>query len=215
MLQVQEACREARQSRFLASLRALITSVRSAMKQLRASPVFAATVVLTCALGIGSTTAIFTSIDAVMLRPLPVPDPARLYRIGDGDDTTAEGRHGRWGFFSFPLYERLKAAAPEFEEITAFGLAKSVERAEARNSRRGQSVARRIRHRNVLSTLGVFPHSGHLFFPDDDRQSAPPVAVISHHAWRGLYGGDASLVGATLVVQGHPFEVIGVAAPDF
>src|SRR5215472_4996294 len=99
-----------------------IGSIRYAIRQCRVSRAFTATVVLTLALGIGGTTAIFTLIDAVILRPLPVSDPARLYRVGDGDDTIAVGRHGRWGFFSFPLYERLKAGTPEFEDITAFGL---------------------------------------------------------------------------------------------
>src|SRR5262245_309416 len=79
------------------------------------------TAVLTLALGIGGTTAIFTLIDAVGLRPLPVEDPSRLYRIGDGADGNAEGRPGgRWGMVAFPLYERLKEATPEFENITAF-----------------------------------------------------------------------------------------------
>ena len=82
----------------------LIASIRYAVRQFWVSRVFTAAAVLTLALGIGGTTAIFTLIDAVMLRPLPVSDPARLYRVGDGDDTIAEGRHGRWGFFSFPLY---------------------------------------------------------------------------------------------------------------
>src|SRR5947208_434882 len=103
----------------------LIASIHHAARQFRVSRVFTAAVVLTLALGIGRTTAIFMLIDAVMLRSLPVSDPARLYRIGDGDDTTAEGRHGRWGIFAFPLYERLKAATPELEDITAFGLAAS------------------------------------------------------------------------------------------
>src|SRR3989440_2962697 len=103
----------------------LTSDVRYAVRQFRHSPVFTITAILTLALGIGGTTAIFTLIDAVMLRSLPVSDPARLYRIGDGDDTTAEGRHGRWGLFSFPLYERLKAATPQFDDITAFGLAAS------------------------------------------------------------------------------------------
>src|SRR5436853_1258072 len=103
----------------------LIASIRNAFRQFWAARVFTAAAVLTLALGIGGTTAIFTLIDAVMLRPLPVSDPARLYRVGDGDDTIAQGRHGRWGLFSFPLYERLKAATPQFDDITAFGLAGS------------------------------------------------------------------------------------------
>src|SRR2546422_9103371 len=98
----------------------LIAWIHYAARQFWVSRMFTAAAVLTLALGIGGTTAIFTLIDAVMLRPLPVSDPARLYRVGDGADTIAVGRHGRWGFFPFPLYERLKAATPEFENITAF-----------------------------------------------------------------------------------------------
>src|SRR5262245_53530612 len=100
----------------------LIASIRHAARQFWASRAFTAAAVLTLSLGIGGTTAIFTLIDAVTLRPLPVSEPARLYRVGDGDDTIAQGRHGRWGFFPFPLYERLKAGTLEFEDITAFGL---------------------------------------------------------------------------------------------
>ena len=94
---------------------------RYALRQFRLAPVFTATAVLTLALGIGGTTAIFTLIHAVMLRSLPVADPAALYRIGDGDDCCVEGGpQDRWGMFSFPLYERLKAEAPESAEVAAF-----------------------------------------------------------------------------------------------
>src|ERR1700719_2149033 len=93
---------------------------RYALRQFRLSPVFTAAAVLTLALGIGGTTAIFTLIHAVMLRSLPVSDPGRLYRVGEGDDCCVEGGpQDRWGFFSFALYERLKAESPEFEEVTA------------------------------------------------------------------------------------------------
>lgn len=98
----------------------LIDLIRHVIRQLRVSRLFTLAAVLTLGLGIGGSTATFTLIDAVMLRPLPVSDPSRLYRVGDGDDTTAMGRHGRWGFFPFPFFERLKAATPEFESITAF-----------------------------------------------------------------------------------------------
>src|SRR5262245_41015652 len=98
-----------------------VGSIRYALRQFRFSPIFTAAAVLTLSLGIGGTTAIFTLIHAVMLRSLPVADPASLYRIGDGDDCCVEGGpQNRWGMFSFPLYERLKAAAPEFEQVTAF-----------------------------------------------------------------------------------------------
>src|SRR3982074_1516075 len=99
----------------------LFANLRYTARQFRLSPVFTATAVLTLALGIGGTTAIFTLIHAVMLRSLPGADPRRLYRVGEGDDCCVEGGpQDKWGMFSFALYQRLKAEAPEFEEVAAF-----------------------------------------------------------------------------------------------
>src|SRR6476659_1233460 len=96
-------------------------ALRYAIRQFAAAPIFTATAVLTLALGIGGTTAIFTLIHAVMLRSLPVADPSRLYRIGDGSSCCVQGGpHDRWGMFSYALCERLKAQLPEFEEVAAF-----------------------------------------------------------------------------------------------
>jgi hypothetical protein len=98
-----------------------LRELRYVLRQLRQAPIFTAAAVFTIALGIGGTTAIFTLIHAVMLRSLPVSDPARLYRIGDGNDCCVEGGpQDRWGMYSFPLFETLKASAPEFEEMAAF-----------------------------------------------------------------------------------------------
>jgi len=198
-------------------MRDLIGNVRYALRQFRSSPVFTVAAVLTLALGIGGTTAIFTLIDAVMLRSLPVTDPGRLYRVGEGDDCCVEGGpQDRWGMFSFPLYERLKAESPEFEEVMAFQAGRgglSVRREGV------ESAARPLRSEyvtgNYFSTLGVGAFGGRVFTTDDDRPSAPPVAVLSHRAWQGTYGGDPTVVGATFVVEGHPFTVIGVAPPGF
>src|SRR5215510_3987182 len=99
----------------------LLSNLRYTLRQFRQSPVFTTAAIFTLALGIGGTTAIFTLIHAVMLRSLPVGDPARLYRVGDGDNCCVQGGpQDRWGMFSFPLFERLKADLPEFEELTAF-----------------------------------------------------------------------------------------------
>src|SRR5205085_5787458 len=98
-----------------------VSAIRYAIRQFRLSPVFTASAVLTLSLGIGGTTAIFTLINAVMLRSLPVADPERLYRIGDGNNCCVQGGpQGRWGMVSFSLFERLKAETPEFEELAAF-----------------------------------------------------------------------------------------------
>jgi predicted permease len=193
----------------------LIGSIRCAARQFRVSPVFTAAAVLMVALGIGGTTAIFTLIDAVMLRSLPVRDPARLYRVGDGDDTIAQGRHGRWGFFSFPLYERLKSGAPEFEDITAFGAGNQLSARRQGAADAARPLLAEYVTGTYFSTLGVGALRGRVFAQDDDRASAPPVVVLSHHSWQGDYGADPEVVGSTLVVEGHPFTVIGVAAPGF
>jgi predicted permease len=198
-------------------MRDLLGNVRYALRQFRSSPVFTVAAVLTLALGIGGTTAIFTLIDAVMLRSLPVADPGRLYRVGDGDDCCVEGGpQDRWGMFSFPLYERLKSEAPEFEDVAAF----QTGRGQLSVRRQGvESASRPLRSEyvtgNYFSVLGVGAFGGRVFTANDDRAAAPPVAVLSHRAWQGTYGGDATVVGATFVIEGHPFTVIGVAPPGF
>src|SRR5476649_1398460 len=194
-----------------------VAAVRYALRQFRLSPVFTAAAVLTLALGIGGTTAIFTLIHAVVLRSLPVADPASLYRIGDGDDCCVEGGpQDRWGMFSFPLYERLKAETPEFEQLAAF------QAGGARLSVRRQGVdtaARALRSEyvtgNYFTTLGVGALGGRVLAPEDDTPAAPPVVVMSHHVWQGAYGSDTSVVGSTVVIEGNPFTVIGVAPPGF
>jgi predicted permease len=194
----------------------LFSNLRYAMRQFRRSPIFTAAAVLTLALGIGGTTAIFTLVHAVMLRSLPVSDPGRLYRVGEGDDCCIEGGpQDRWGMYSFPLYERLKAETPEFGEVAAFQAANWLLSVR----REGELVAKPLRSeyvtRSYFSMLGVRAFGGRVFTPDDDRPSAPPVAVLSHRAWQIGYGGDPSVVGSTFFLEGHPFKVIGVAPPGF
>src|SRR4029453_711223 len=163
----------------------LIGEVRYALRQFRASRVFTVTAVLTLALGIGGTTAIFTLMHAVMLRSLPVGDPSRLYRVGDGDACCVMGGpQERWGMFSFPLFERLKAEMPEFEEVTAFqagGARVSVRRQDAASTPR--SLRSEFVTGSYFSTLGVGAFGGRVFTAEDDVPAAPPVVVISHHVW--------------------------------
>lgn len=198
-------------------MKTLLGDIRYSLRVLRQSPVFTLTAVLTLALGIGGTTGIFSLIHAVMLRSLPVADPASLYRIGESDDCCVEGGpQGEWGLFSFPLLERLKAAAPQFEQVTAFQANPwqfSVRRAAK------EHVARPIRGEfvtgNYFSTFGVGSFAGRVLSVSDDQPSAPPVAVLSYRAWKGTYGGDPSVLGSSFVIEGHPFTVIGIAPPGF
>ena len=175
-------------------------ALRYALRQFRLSPVFTAAAVLTLSVGIGGTTAIFTLIHAVMLRSLPVNDPDGLYRIGDGNNCCVQGGpQDRWGMFSFPLYERLVAEAPEFEQIAAFQA--SSPRFGVRRDRVDQAP-RPLRTEfvtgNYFTTLGVGAFGGRVFTKEDDQASAPPVVVISHHTWQTVYGSDPTVVGATV-----------------
>jgi predicted permease len=188
-----------------------------AARKLAAARVFAVTAVLTLALGIGGTTAIFSLIHAVMLKSLPVVDPASLYRVGDGDSCCVQGGpQDRWGMFSYPLYEQIKAATPEFESITAFQAGMN------RFSTRREGVAdapRPLRGIYVTGsyfpTLGVRAAAGRVFTDADDAASASPVLGMAYHTWQGTYGGDPSIVGSTLILDGHPFTVVGVTPSGF
>jgi predicted permease len=195
----------------------LTKNLRYALRQFRMAPVFSTAAILTLALGIGGTTAIFTLIHAVMLRSLPVSDPSRLYRVGEGDDCCVEGGpQDNWGMFSYPLYQLLKTETPEFEEVTAF----QAGRWRTAVRRQGvETIARPLRSEYVsgtyFSTLGVRAFGGRLLGPEDDKPSAPPVAVISHRLWQSAYASDPTVVGSTFVVEGHPMTVVGVAPPGF
>src|SRR5437763_3733061 len=142
----------------------LLGNLRYALRQFWASPVFTAAAVLTLALGIGGTTAIFTLIDAVMLRSLPVSDPGRLYRVGEGNDCCVEGGpQDKWGMYSYPLFLRLKADTPEFDEVAAFQAGAwqySVRRASV------ERIPRPVRGEyvtgNYFSTFGLHAFAGRL-----------------------------------------------------
>src|SRR4051812_41520911 len=174
-----------------------LSGIRYAARQFLQSRVFTAAAVLTLALGIGGTTAIFTLIHAVMLRSLPVSDPSLLYRIGDGDNCCVQGGpQDEWGLYSFPLFERLKAEAPEFDALTAFqagGARMSVRRAG--DSAPARSLRTEYVTGNYFTTLGVGAFGGRVLSAADDTPAAAPVVVLSHHAWDSVYGGDPSVVG--------------------
>src|SRR4029077_8079037 len=192
-------------------------NLRYALRQFRLSPLFTAGATLTLALGIGGNTAIFTMIHAVMLRSLPVSDPAQLYRVGEGDDCCVEGGpQDRWGMYSFPLFERLKAQTPEFEEVAAFQAGRAVLSVRRQGV---DSASRPLRSEyvtgNYFHTLGIKAFGGRVFTPDDDKPAASPVAVLSHRACQTIYGGDTKVVGSSFIVEGKPFTVIGVAPAGF
>src|SRR5579871_5589036 len=139
-------------------MQTLFQDLRYALRQLRKSPGFTATAIITLALGIGANTAIFTLVQGILLRSLPVSDPSRLYRIGDTDDCCVDGgfqnSNGDFAIFSYPLFLQLRAAAPEFEQLAA------VQAGQDRfYVRRGQTDTKNLRIEyvtgNYFSTLGI------------------------------------------------------------
>src|SRR5579875_846161 len=198
-----------------------MADLQEALRQLKKVPGFTVTAVLTLALGIGATTAIFTLVHQVMLKSLPVVRPDELWRIGDklrccnwGGYT--QGSDGDFSLFSWEAYKNFRAHTPEFADLAALqagNAALGVRRAGSQGqvaTRNGQYVSG-----NFFRTLGVKPWIGRLMTDADDQEGAPSVAVMSFHAWQDKYGSDASVVGAAYQINGHAFTVIGVAAPGF
>lgn len=198
-------------------MQTLRQDIAYAFRQMRQSPVFTLTAMLTLALGIGATTAIFSLIHTVMLKSLPVVDPASLYRIGDGQDCCIEGSpQGNWGMFSYPFYLRLKESTPEFAELAAFQAG-----GWQFSARRGESdrIAKPLRGEfvsgNYFQTFGLGAFEGRTIIPSDDQVSAPPVAMLSYRTWQQQYGSDPSIVGSSFILDGHVVTLIGITPPGF
>lgn len=198
-----------------------MTDLQQALRRLRKAPGFTATAVITLALGIGATTAIFTLIHQVMLKSLPVTKPEELWRIGDKVRCCnwggySQSNDGNFSIFSYEAYRHFRANTPEFVDLAALqagNTALGVRRAGAQgpvDTRNGQYVSG-----NFFRTLGINPWIGRLMSDADDQPGAPPVAVMSYHVWSDKYGSDPSVVGAGYQINGHLFTVIGVAPPGF
>src|SRR6516164_6979059 len=199
----------------------MLADLRDAVRQLRKAPGFTATALITLALGIGATTAIFTLVHQVMLKSLPVTKPAELWRIGDKDRCCnwggfTQGDDGDFALFSWEAYRNFRERTPEFVDLAALQAGNAnlgVRRVGSQapvDTRNGEYVSG-----NIFRTLGVQPWIGRLLTDEDDQEGAPPVAVMSYRVWRDKYGSDPSVVGAGYQINGHPFTVIGVAPPGF
>ena len=199
-------------------MQTLLQDLRYAVRQLRKSPGFTLTAIITLALGIGANTAIFTLVQGILLRSLPVADPSRLYRIGDTDNCCVNGGfvgdNGDFDIFSYDLYRHLKDSAPEFESLAA------VQAGQWQWSvRRGDALPRELHGEfvtgNFFSTLGVGSYEGRVFGEADDQPNSLPVIVLSYRSWQNEFGADSSIIGQAISIQAHPFTVVGIAPPVF
>jgi predicted permease len=213
--QIQERCREMRGLRFFDELS---QDLRYAVRTLLRSPVFTLVAALSLALGIGANTAIFSLINALLLRALPVQEPARLVALGDPSRTggVSEG-NVRSDLFSYPMYQRMREQNRVFTELSASGRVSRLTVGDGGDAKGNAETARgRLVSGNFFSVLGVPASRGRTFTAEEDRApGASPVVVISHDYWQRRFAADAGIVGRVVKLNGSPFTVIGVTPPGF
>jgi predicted permease len=181
-----------------------MNDLKFALRQLLKHPGFTAVAVLTLALGIGANTAIFTLVDAVLLKLLPVHNPRELVELGQNSGTS----------FSYPIFEQLRDRNQSFSGLltvskTPLRLTGDVE---------SETVEGQFVSGNYFSLLGVRAWAGRTILPEDDTLSAggsSAVAVISFGLWQRRFGADASAIGKQIMVEEKPFTIIGVTPPEF
>jgi len=202
-------------------MRILLQDVSYALRQLRKTPGFTITVLLTLALGIGANSAIFTLVNAILLHNLPVTDPKSLIRIGDQDDCCVNGGwhdNGDYSLFSTDSYYMFKKSLPEFEELAAMESGYAWRPITVRRAG-PQTVAKSFTGTfvsgNYFRVFGLSPAAGRLFMDSDDQKGAPITAVMSYDAWQQDYAGDPSVVGSAFYINTKPATIIGVAPKGF
>ncbi|MGA8906648.1 MAG: ABC transporter permease, partial [Acidobacteriaceae bacterium] len=202
-------------------MRILLQDLAFAFRQLRRTPGFTVTVLLTLALGIGANSAVFTLVNAILLHNLPVTDPKTLVRIGDQDDCCVnDGWHdnGDYSLFATETYEMFRKNLPEFEELAAMesGYAwRPITVRRAGPQTLAKSVMGTFVSGNYFRVFGLSPATGRLFADADDQKGAPITAVMSYDAWQQDYAGDPSVVGSAFYINTKPATIIGVAPKGF
>jgi len=199
----------------------LIKDVRYGLRGLLKRKGFAAIAVLTLALGIGANTAIFTLVNAVMLKSLPVykPEELVLFSGATSEGTSVEDspRTGEWQRFSYASYEYLRDHNQSFQDIAAIRSGES--RLSVRRTDSAANAAMRgsghLVSGNYFSVLGVRAMRGRVLAPEDDKPGAAPAAVVSHKYWKQELNSDPAVVGKSFIINGANFTVVGVTPPEF
>lgn len=184
----------------------LIKDLRYAIRAMQKSPSFTAVAILSLALGIGANAAIFSLVNAILFRPLPVSEPARLVEV------TPTRQESEFGSFSYPLYRDFRDRNEVFEALAVYRFAPMSLSREGNNDR----IWGFIVSGNYFDMLGVKPAAGRFFNQEDDRvPGANPVAVLSYRCWQRRFGGDPNLVGKEITINSNRFDVVGIAPEGF
>jgi predicted permease len=200
-------------------LETLFQDTRHALRRLLLAPAFTFATILTLALGIGATTSIFTLVHAVLLKSLPVANPADLYRLGKEAHCCYTGGFSQdkeFSMVSYDLYKYLRDNTKGFSELAAFpatDLLFGVRRAGAAEA--AQTYPGEFVSGNYFTMFGINAYAGRMLAPADDKPNAPPAAVMSYRLWQEKYGLDPSVVGSTFNVDDKPFTVVGITPPGF
>jgi predicted permease len=195
-------------------MRAFLTSVRYAIRGFRHSPGFALIAILSLALGIGANTAIFSLLDRVLMRSLPVKDAGQLVLFSSKGPRSGNvlASYDSDYTFSYPLYKNFRDHAPALNGVIAFFSAPASISVKGQTEYAGAHMV----SGNYFDVLGMKPALGRLISPQDERTTGEvPVAVLSNAFWARRFGSDSAVLNQSLNVNGHPMTIIGVAPPDF
>lgn len=195
----------------------LIQDLKNGFRRLWKNPGFTAVAVVTLALGIGANTAIFTLVNAVLLKSLPVKDPGQLYRLGNENNCCVIGGYqDNWAVYSYELYRQFREHTPEFSEMAGFQSG-TQELAVRRSGSAGAAAPfeGEFVSGNYFSVFGLNAFAGRVISPSDDSAGAPSVAVMSYRTWQQHFGLDPSVIGATFAINTVPYTLVGIAPPGF
>jgi len=189
----------------LPMLETLLQDLRFGVRMLRKNPGFSLIAILTLALGIGANTAIFSVVNAVLLRPLQFKDPEQLVWIWGTVPKFSQANHSPVEFLAFQTQQQL------FTELAAYRSMSFT----VTGGTQPEQVQGMIASANYFSLLGVAPIRGRAFQSDDGKAGAARVTVVSHDLWQTRYGGEANLIGRALTMNGESVTVIGIMPPGF
>lgn len=190
----------------------LFSDLKFGLRTLLRSPLFSTVAVLSLALGIGANTAIFTLVDQVLLRLLPVSNPKELVQLrvdgGRVGSNNGDGQHT----FSYPIYEFFRDKNTVFSDLTG----QQLQNTSLVGEDRSEMVLVGLVAGNFFEVLGVQPHLGRLLRSEDNKNlGAHPVAVLQYDFWQNRFSGDRDIIGKTIRVNGSPFTVVGIAGIGF
>ena len=190
----------------------MLKDLRYALRQLGRTPGFSVVAVLTLALGIGANTAVFSVMNAVMLRFLPVRDPQQLVFVHTTGAVGSQTGHGD-SSFTEPMFEQFRKEKGAFSDVVAY-VPLGIGKVPIRYGSEPEEAQADMVSGNFFTCLGARPARGRVFSSSDEAQHAP-VAVVSYAWWTRRTGRDSSVIGQPLYVKDVPFTIVGVAAPEF